>query len=214
MLTLSSGIVARYLAKRCHGTTCNQNASQVSLCRYLSSRPAGNYFSNHQQSAPSAQSRRLALIIPNSWCLLALDTVVPDHARVLSDVLALNLETRLGLLGLQEEVVVAMRAVLIALVELFHVFAKDFSALFACEDHLGGAFELVVLLLSVAFCAVEPLATAWRADGDLGVEDVFAGDGVSQALEVGVESWKLPHDVERLECMLCQLGSRSYVSWL
>jgi hypothetical protein len=75
-----------------------------------------------------------------------------------------------------------MRAVLIALVELLHVFAEDLSALFACEDHLGSAFELVVLLLSVAFCAVEPLPTAWRADRDLGVEDVFAVIGLARRM--------------------------------
>jgi hypothetical protein len=157
-----------------------------------------NLFSNLQQPALSAQPCCLALVVPDSWCILALDTIIPDHPGVLSNILALNLESCLGLLGLQKEVVVAVRAVLVALVELFHIFAKDLSALFACENHLGRAFELMVLLLSVAFCAVEPLPAAGRADGDLGVEDVFAGDGISQAHGITGESWKLPHVTERV----------------
>jgi hypothetical protein len=32
----------------------------------------------------------------------------------------------------------------------------------------------VFLLFSVAFCTVEPFSAAGGADGDLGVEDVFA----------------------------------------
>ena len=71
----------------------------------------------------------------------------------------------------------------------------------------------------VAFGTVEPLAacgcevsiqygtwapgqsagrTAGGADGDLGVEDVFAGDGISQAHGITGESWKLPHVTERV----------------
>jgi hypothetical protein len=33
-----------------------------------------------QQAALSAQPGCLALVVPHSWCLLALDTVVPDHS--------------------------------------------------------------------------------------------------------------------------------------
>lgn len=140
-----------------------------------------NFCSNLQQPSLSAQPRCFALIVPDSRRLLALDTVVPDHSGILSDILALNLQSRLRLLGFQKIVVVAMRAVLVALVELFHVFAEDLSALFACEDHLSRAFEIVVLLLGMALCAVEPLPTAGRADGDLGVENMFAGNGISRA---------------------------------
>ena len=123
----------------------------------------------------SAQSGGLTLIVPDSRRLLPLNTIVSDHSRVFPDVFSLNLQTCLWLLGFQHEVVVAVRAVLVALLERLHVFAEDFPAFLACEDHLGGAFELVVLLFSMALCAVEPLPAAWRADCDLGVEDVFAG---------------------------------------
>jgi hypothetical protein len=60
--------------------------------------PPENLFSTLQQSTPSAQPGGLALIVPHSWCLLALDTVVTDHPGVLSDILALNFQSRLGLL--------------------------------------------------------------------------------------------------------------------
>jgi hypothetical protein len=115
-------------------------------------------------SALSAQPRRVSLIVPDSRRLLSLDAIVPDHPRVFPDVFALDLQTCLWLLGLQQEVVVAVRAVLVALLKRFHVFAEALLALFACEDHLDGALELVVLLLAVTLGAVEPLPAARRAD--------------------------------------------------
>lgn len=76
--------------------------------------------------------------------------------------------------------IIAMRTVLIALFELLHVFAEDFAAFLAREDHFEGLFEVVGwLLLRVAFGTVEPLSAAGAADRDLGVEDVFARVGVS-----------------------------------
>lgn len=133
-----------------------------------------NVFFTCPHIALSAQPSSLSLVVPDRKLLLPLDTIIPDHPRVLPDILALDLETSLRLLGLEQEVVVAVRAVLVALFKRLHVFAETLLALFAGEDHLRGAFELVVLLLGVAFCAVEPLPAAGGADGDLGVEDVFA----------------------------------------
>jgi len=68
------------------------------------------------------------------------------------------------------------------------------------------------LLFSVAFCAVEPLPTAWRADGDLGVEDVFAGGGVSQAHKVAIEGWNY-HMLPGGWCVWCA-EEMCGVSWL
>ncbi len=72
--------------------------------------------------------------------------------------------------------IVAVRAVLVALVVLGHVLAKRLLALLAEEGHLGRLRERVGLRLGVALGAVIPLLAARGADGDLGVEDVFAGE--------------------------------------
>lgn len=70
--------------------------------------------------------------------------------------------------------VVAVRAVFVALLELLGVLAEALLALFAGEDHLGTLLEIVVLGLGMALGAVKPLLAAGAADGDLGVEDVLA----------------------------------------
>jgi hypothetical protein len=81
-----------------------------------------------------------------------------------------------------------VRAVLVALLERLHILTEDLPALLACEDHFCGAFELVVLLFSVALCAVEPLPAARRADCDLGVEDVFAGPVISSCCTTPIKA--------------------------
>jgi hypothetical protein len=74
--------------------------------------------------------------------------------------------------------------------KLARVFPEGLFALLAYEGHVKRLHERMVALLLVAFCAVVPLLacpfsasiqccslgkrTAGRADGDLGVEDVFA----------------------------------------
>ena len=72
-------------------------------------------------------------------------------------------------------VVVAVGTVLVALLVIAHVLAERLLALLAEEGHLGRFAEAVVLGLGVALGAVEPLFAAGGADGDLGVENVFAG---------------------------------------
>lgn len=71
--------------------------------------------------------------------------------------------------------VVAVRAVLVAVLVFAHILPEDFLALFAGKDHFHGLFEGVCLLFGVAFGAVEPLFAARGANRDLGVENVFAG---------------------------------------
>jgi hypothetical protein len=67
-----------------------------------------------------------------------------------------------------------MRTILVAVLEFIHIFAEAFLALLAREDHLHGLFQRVALRFGVALRAVEPEPAAGRADGYLGVEDVFA----------------------------------------
>jgi hypothetical protein len=72
------------------------------------------------------------------------------------------------------EVVVTVRAVLIALIELRGVFPEGFLALFTHECHLRRLRKPVGLCFCVAFGAIEPLLAAGRADGNLGIQDVLA----------------------------------------
>lgn len=70
--------------------------------------------------------------------------------------------------------VIAVWAVFVALLKLSGVFAETLSAFFAGECHFGGFGQGMRFLFMVAFGAVEPFPAARRANGDLGVEDVFA----------------------------------------
>ena len=92
--------------------------------------------------------------------------------------LYLDDETAFGLpcLCLDNEVVIAMGAIFVGLLELFNLFAESALALLAQEDHFHGRHELVVIapLLHVALRAVEPKFAAGGANGDLRIEDVFA----------------------------------------
>ena len=72
------------------------------------------------------------------------------------------------------EVVITVRAVLVALVELRDIFPEGFLALLADERHLCRLRESVGLRFCVAFGAIEPLLAAGRADGNLGIQDVLA----------------------------------------
>lgn len=132
----------------------------------------------HTHGSFSTQPIGSILDIKDGPVLLPLDALVPQHARILPHVLALDLELGLGGHGIEHEVVVAVRAVLVGVLHLAGVLAEALFALFAGKRHLEGLQQLVVgLLLGVAFGAVEPGAAAGRADGDLCVEDVAAVRG-------------------------------------
>ena len=81
---------------------------------------------------------------------------------------------RLGRLGFDNIMVVAMRAVLVRLFNLLGLFAEDLLAFLANHDDFGGQLQLVVLCLCVALRAVEPLLAAGSSNGDLRVQNVFA----------------------------------------
>lgn len=131
--------------------------------------------------------------IPDVLRLYLFDTLILEHsvtglARVKllrlvreaivpcvnAHVFALNLKTCLGHLGFDDEVVVAVRAVLVALLKLLGVLAEALLALLARKRHFGGLGKRVVLGFGMAFGTVEPLLAAGTADRDLGVEDVLA----------------------------------------
>lgn len=71
-------------------------------------------------------------------------------------------------------VVIAMRAILVALFVRSHILAKRLLALFTHKCHLRRPRKLMRLRLGVALGAVKPLLAAWRADGDLSVQNVLA----------------------------------------
>jgi hypothetical protein len=70
--------------------------------------------------------------------------------------------------------IVAVRTILIAVLEFIHVLAEALLALLARKNHLHCLLERVGLRFGVALRTVEPLLAAGRADGHLGVENVFA----------------------------------------
>ena len=78
-------------------------------------------------------------------------------------------------------VIVAVRTVLVALVILGHVLPERLLALLAEERHLRRLCQPVRLRLGVALGTVVPLPAAGCADGDLGVENVFA-DGATLSI--------------------------------
>lgn len=76
-------------------------------------------------------------------------------------------------------VIIAMRAVLVALIIFSHVLSESLLALFADKDHLSGLCEWMRLCLCMAFGAVVPLFAARSSDGDLCIQDVLAERGLS-----------------------------------
>jgi hypothetical protein len=103
--------------------------------------------------------------------------VAPDERnipRINPSIITLNLQRSLGRHSVDHKVIIAVRAVLVTLVELRRVLPETLLALFTGEYHFGGFGERVGFLFEVAFGAVEPFSAAGRADGYLGVEDVFA----------------------------------------
>ena len=84
--------------------------------------------------------------------------------------------------------VVTVQTILIALLISAHVLPEGPSALLAHECHLHRLCQLMRSdCLSMAFCTIEPLATARCPDGDLRVEDVLA---VSQSYAQSIVPWR------------------------
>ena len=102
--------------------------------------------------------------------------LILQHPTINPRILSLHLQRRLRLLRLNDKVVIAVRAVLVAILELLRVLAEALLALLAREGHVEFLEQGVRFAVGVALGAVEPFAAAGGADRDLGVEDVFAGE--------------------------------------
>ena len=75
---------------------------------------------------------------PDFLLLLASFPVVLEHPRILTHILALDLQSRFRLYRFQHEVVVAVWAIFVAVVKVLYVLPETLFALFAGEDHLEG----------------------------------------------------------------------------
>lgn len=102
-----------------------------------------------------------------------LDAVVLEHAVVDAGVLALDAQGGLGDDGVDDEVVVAVRAVLVGLLEGLGVLAEALLALLAGKGHLERLQELVRLLLVVAVGAVKPFLACSLSPGPRAPEGAY-----------------------------------------
>ena len=71
----------------------------------------------------------------------------------------------------------------IPVLELACIFPEGLFALLTHKNHFEALQQRVVSRLLVTLCTVEPLLATWRADGDLGIEDVFAAIASAALLE-------------------------------
>ncbi len=69
-----------------------------------------------------------------------------------------------------------MRTKLVAFLIIRHILPKRLLALLAHEGHFRSLCQSMCLCFRVAFRTVEPLFAAWRADGNLGVQNVFTAE--------------------------------------
>jgi len=127
-----------------------------------------------QESTRSSQSVGCILDVEDGTLLFPLDPVVFEHSCIYTGIFAFDIECGLRRQSLDDEVVVAVRAVFVTLFKLLRVFPEAFLALLAGKGHVEFLQQRVVFLFGMAFGTVEPFATAWRTDGDLGVENVLA----------------------------------------
>lgn len=91
----------------------------------------------------STQSLACLFQVPDGLLLFLAYTLVLDETSVLSYILALDLQSSLRCLCFEDKVVVAVRAVFVALFKLLDVLAESLFALFAREDHFEGGLEVV-----------------------------------------------------------------------
>ena len=128
-------------------------------------------------SHSSPQLIRIILQVEYRPLRIPLDPVVLDHPVVDPRVLALDRQSRLGHHGIEHKVVIAVRAVLVGLLELLSIFAEALLALLAGEGEVELLAERVRLALSVALGAVEPFPTCGGRCCELGRAQWLGGDG-------------------------------------
>lgn len=130
----------------------------------------------HRPLLFSSQPGGLPFVFPQTELFLRLHSVILQHPTIFPHILALDFQARLWLNRFDHEMIVTEGAILVAVFKLLHVLPKALLALLAGKSHLRRLLELVILGFGVAYCAIKPLPAAGGADGDLGVEDVFAED--------------------------------------
>lgn len=130
----------------------------------------------------STQSLTGLFQVPNGLHFFLAHTIILDKTSILSDILTLDLQSCLWRLCFENKVVVAVRTVLVALLELLNILAESLFALFAGEYHFEGGLEVVCFGLSVAFCAVEPFAACGCAVLVMGLRQ---GGGGAEGLAAG-----------------------------
>lgn len=86
----------------------------------------------------STQFISIVLYIKYGPPMVVLDAVILEHAIVHAGVLALDTEGGFGGEGLENEVVIAVGAVLVGLLELLGVFPETLFTLLAGEGHVEG----------------------------------------------------------------------------
>ena len=72
-------------------------------------------------------------------------------------------------------VVIAVRAVLVTFLVVHHIFPERFLAFLAHEGHFVRLPQPMVLIFSMALGAIEPLLATWSSNGNLSIQDMFAG---------------------------------------
>ena len=108
----------------------------------------------------SAQSLLDSFDIKYRRDLLPPHSIILQHPRIDPHIFALYLQLHLRGQSINDKVVVAVRAVLVALVKFLRVFAEALFALFAGKDHFGLFKERVGFGFGMTFGAVEPFF-AW-----------------------------------------------------
>lgn len=88
-----------------------------------------------------------------------------------------------------------MWAVLVALFVDCHILAESLLALLADEGHLRCTRKRVCLRFCMAFGAVEPLLATRGANGNLGIQDVFAMRGNTLVTLKTPGAWDTHHIV-------------------
>lgn len=91
-------------------------------------------------------------------------SVIFQEPIVHASIVTFDGERWFGNLGFNDEVVIAVRAVFVAVIELLCIFAEALFALFAGKCHVERLHEWVLLLFGMAFGTVKPFA-AYMKEG-------------------------------------------------
>jgi len=100
--------------------------------------------------------------------------VIFDHSCIFPGIIAFNPKDRSGSLCVDHVVIIAMRAVFVALLIHFHVLAERLFALLTYESHFHGSFERMGRSFSMTLGTIEPHLAARCPNGNLGIQNMLA----------------------------------------